>query len=66
MNELQIREYADFLRDLKTRIQIRQTQAILAVNRELIELYWEIGQMIVQRQEQAGWGDKILIQIEKI
>jgi predicted nuclease of restriction endonuclease-like (RecB) superfamily len=64
MSELLPSDYAEFLRDLKARIQSRQVRAILAVNRELIELYWEIGQMIVQRQEQSGWGDKILAQVE--
>jgi len=58
-------DYPAFLRDLKAKIQARQARAILAVSRELIHLYWEIGQQIVERQEQAGWGDAIIAQIEK-
>lgn len=57
--------YPEFLRDLKARIQARQARAALAVNRELIALYWEIGQQIVERQEQAGWGDAVITQLER-
>jgi predicted nuclease of restriction endonuclease-like (RecB) superfamily len=57
--------YPDFLRDLKARIQARQIRAMLAVNQELIALYWEIGQQIVERQETAGWGDAVITQLER-
>lgn len=57
--------YPEFLRDLKARIQARQTRAMLAVNQELIALYWEIGQQIVERQETAGWGDAVITQLER-
>ena len=33
---------------------------MLSVNRELIQLYWDIGRLIVERQEQAGWGQSVL------
>ena len=58
-------DYPAFLKDLKTRIRSRQVSAALAINRELIELYWEIGQQIVRRQEHSAWGDSILTQLEK-
>lgn len=44
------KEYAEFLRDLKARIQQAQVKAALAVNRELMLLYWQIGQEILARQ----------------
>lgn len=53
-------DYADFLDSLKTRVRQAQTKAMLSVNRELIQLYWDIGRGIVQRQEQAGWGQSVL------
>src|SRR5438105_2481069 len=52
--------YEDFLRGLKQRIRQAQLRAALAVNRELVLLYWEIGREILQRQDQAGWGAKIV------
>ncbi len=53
-------DYAVFLDDLKTRIQAARTKAALAVNRELILLYWQIGRSILERQSTSAWGDKIL------
>ncbi len=52
--------YDDFLRDLKQRIRAAQVGAVVAVNRELVRLYWQIGREILERQDQAGWGTKII------
>ncbi len=58
-------DYAEFLRDLKTRVRSAQLKAAVAVNRELIALYWEIGKGIVSRQESAGWGNAIVEQLAR-
>lgn len=42
--------YADWLADLKGRIHTAQQRAALAVNRELVNLYWQIGREILARQ----------------
>ena len=52
--------YADWLADLKTRIHSAQQRATLAVNRELVQLYWQIGCDILARQAQQGWGAKVI------
>jgi predicted nuclease of restriction endonuclease-like (RecB) superfamily len=52
--------YEEFLRDLKQRIHAAQMRAVVAVNRELILLYWHIGREILERQDRAGWGAKIV------
>lgn len=52
--------YADWLADLKTRIHTAQQRAALAVNRELVLLYWQIGRDILERQAQQGWGAKVI------
>lgn len=52
--------YADWLRDLKTRIHSAQQRATLAVNRELVLLYWQIGRDILARQAEQGWGAKVI------
>lgn len=57
--------YEELLTDLKTRIRSAQIRAALAVNRELIALYWEIGRGIVERQEGAGWGDEVLERLSR-
>jgi predicted nuclease of restriction endonuclease-like (RecB) superfamily len=52
--------YADWLVDLKGRIHSAQQRATLAVNRELVLLYWQIGRDILARQAEAGWGAKVI------
>lgn len=52
--------YAELLEQLKTRIRSARLQAMLAVNRELIQLYWEIGRSILERQKREGWGAKVI------
>jgi predicted nuclease of restriction endonuclease-like (RecB) superfamily len=54
------RGYPAFLRDIKDRVRTAQVRASLAVNRELILLYWSIGRDILARQKVAGWGAKII------
>jgi predicted nuclease of restriction endonuclease-like (RecB) superfamily len=60
MSEVQTTTYESFLRDLKARIHSVQTRAALAVNRELVLLYWEIGRDILDRQQREGWGAKVI------
>ena len=52
--------YADWLSELKIRIHAAQQRATLAVNRELVLLYWQIGQDILTRQAAQGWGAKVI------
>lgn len=52
--------YTDWLRGLKTRIHSAQQRAALAVNRELVLLYWQIGRDILARQASQGWGAKVI------
>jgi len=55
--------YAELLVDIKQRIATARVKAALAVNRELIELYWDIGRLIVERQQREGWGKGIIDQL---
>jgi predicted nuclease of restriction endonuclease-like (RecB) superfamily len=56
--------YAEWITDVKLRIRAAQQRAALAVNKEMLQLYWQIGRDIVDRQKEAGWGTGILSQIE--
>lgn len=56
-------DYADFLKRLKERIQQARVHAGLAVNRELILLYWQIGRDILEKQTTLGWGAKVIDQL---
>jgi predicted nuclease of restriction endonuclease-like (RecB) superfamily len=46
--------------DIKARIRVAQIKASLSVNRELIQLYWDIGAVIVRRQRSQGWGKSVV------
>ncbi|MFM7458599.1 MAG: PDDEXK nuclease domain-containing protein, partial [bacterium] len=52
--------YSDWLTELKLKIHNAQQRATLAVNRELILLYWQIGRDILARQAKQGWGTKVI------
>ncbi len=54
------KQYIDFLRQVKERILSAQYEALKKVNKELIGLYWDIGNMIVDRQKKEGWGKSIV------
>ena len=51
--------YGPLLAELKSRVRAAQVKAALSVNRELIALYWDIGRVILQRQQAEGWGAKV-------
>lgn len=53
-------DYAAWLAELKARIYRAQQRATLAVNRELVLLYWQIGRDILVRQGREGWGAKVI------
>jgi len=48
--------YATLLANIKARIHTAQAQAGLAVNSELIRLYWKCGHLFDERQATEGWG----------
>ncbi|WP_374413906.1 YhcG family protein [Hydrogenophaga sp.] len=52
--------YTEWLSELKNRIHSAQQRATLAVNRELVLLYWQIGRDILARQTEQGWGAKVI------
>lgn len=62
---LATRDYMQFLGDLKKDIQTSRIRAHLAVNKELILLYWRIGHGLLQKQKELGWGSKIVEQLSQ-
>ena len=53
-------DYAHLLAEVKERVRTAQYAALKAVNTELVQLYWDIGRMIAERQEKAGWGRSVV------
>lgn len=52
--------YAELLAEVKERVRTARVRAALAVNRELIVLYWQIGRGILERQQTEGWGARVI------
>jgi predicted nuclease of restriction endonuclease-like (RecB) superfamily len=57
--------YATLLKSIKERIQAAQVRAAVAVNQELILLYWGIGREILSRQAQEGWGKNVIPRLSR-
>lgn len=58
-------EYIDWLNGLKNRIKTTQIKAALSANKEIIELYGEIGKELYEKQENQGWGNSVVENLEK-
>ncbi len=52
--------YHGFIENIKSRIRSAQYEALKAVNKELISLYWDIGRRIAQEQQERGWGKSVV------
>ena len=60
MTDTPVVQYAQVLRDLKHKIQIARQQAAISVNSQILSVYWEIGKTILNRQQNEGWGAKVI------
>jgi predicted nuclease of restriction endonuclease-like (RecB) superfamily len=60
MSELIPTGYKDLLVEIKQRIRSAQYEALKAVNREMLALYWDIGRLIVERQQGDTWGRSVV------
>jgi predicted nuclease of restriction endonuclease-like (RecB) superfamily len=58
-------DYQIFITDLKARIRTAQYEAMKVVNKELLGLYWYIGQQIVEKKAALGWGKSVVEQLAK-
>ncbi len=58
-------EYISWLNQLKSRIKHTQIKATLSANKEIILLYWEIGKELFEKQENKGWGNSVVDNLEK-
>lgn len=62
---LEQQDFISFFNEIKNKVLTAQQKAILAVNAELVILYWEIGNGILQNQTREGWGSKIIDSLSK-
>ncbi|MCC6724381.1 MAG: DUF1016 family protein, partial [Saprospiraceae bacterium] len=57
--------YDQLVADAKARVKAGQLAAWRAVNKELITLYWDLGKLIVERQQRHGWGNSVVEMLAK-
>lgn len=54
------KNYKELLIEIKNRIREAQLKAMMAANSQMLLLYWQMGQYIIQNQQAEGWGAKII------
>ena len=54
------KEYKKFLVELKEKVKNSQLKAAIKVNYELLNLYWELGKKITEKQKEYSWGDSFI------
>jgi predicted nuclease of restriction endonuclease-like (RecB) superfamily len=59
------KSYKLWIVELKKKIQGAQIKAAITVNRHLLDLYWELGKGIIEKQQQANWGEALIDQLSK-
>jgi predicted nuclease of restriction endonuclease-like (RecB) superfamily len=57
---IESQDYKNWLKEIKSTIRKAQIKASLSLNSDLIELYWNLGEKIVEKQRNASWGDSII------
>ncbi len=65
MGNISDSDYVGFFAEVKERIRCSQYEALRSVNKELINLYWDIGRMIVEKQQHLGWGKSVVEQLSE-
>ncbi len=58
-------DYRSFIQDVKQRIQSAQIKAAISVNQALLQLYWDLAEQIVLKQQQTSWGDRFLEELSR-
>lgn len=53
-------QYTDFIRDVIAQIRSAQYEALRVVNKRQIQLYWDLGKQIVEKQTELGWGKSVV------
>lgn len=59
------KDYGPLLTAVRERIRSAQYEALRSVNHELVELYWDLGRMIVEQQQDESWGRSVVKRLAK-
>lgn len=64
-DSLNTNEYFSWVKDLKEKIQSTQIRAAFSLNREMLNLYWELGKSISKKINESQWGSSIVDKLAK-
>ncbi len=59
------KQYKKWIVELKDKIRTTQIKAAMTVNRELLNLYWELGREICEKEQKANWGEGLIDQLAR-
>jgi len=59
------KEYLSWVKEIKNKVYTLQVRAALAVNAEMLALYWDLGKDIIDKQTSQNWGDAVVEQLSK-
>lgn len=57
--------YPEWQKSIEQLIEISKLRAAINVNADTLKLYWNIGNSILQKQKEKGWGKKVIEQLSK-
>ena len=60
MELIKDKDYLTWITELKKKVRSSQIKAAIAVNKELILFYWDLGKMLSEKIKSSNWGDKVL------
>lgn len=59
-NEINYSEFGHWIKDLKSKIHEARRKVAFSINSQIIELYWELGKYIADKQEKSNWGSSFI------
>jgi predicted nuclease of restriction endonuclease-like (RecB) superfamily len=58
-------DYISFFSDIKLKIREAQIKAALSANAQMIQMYWNIGKMVSEKQKVEGWGTSVIPKLSR-
>ena len=64
-DKIQKNDYNHFLQDVLTKIQQARYEMLMSVSKQTLLLYWDIGRMVSEKMQTAGWGKSVVERLAK-
>mgnify|MGYP002778084573 CR=1 FL=1 len=57
--------YSQFIEQVKNNIRLARLNSLRAINRETVELYYKVGNMLAGKVAGEGWGQSVVVKISQ-